>query len=306
MDIPRGLQDSVLKIFGPEGRKWLARLPELLHACREKWKLSRCTLSADLSINLVCFAMSPDFGSVVLKVGVLHPEYFTEVRALQLYGGSHVCRCYDDDADLGAMLLERVVPGHTLATRTSASERVAVAADLGAALLRPMEHDGGFPLVSDLAHRAFRRLRGENRAGPRMLSLADASEPLFGEVDTLGRGLLHGDLHHHNILESGRDTWKAIDPKGQIGPPAMQVARFMINELDRTRPSEWGNCLNEMIAVFGARLGVPEHEIALCAFLDRVLSTSWKYEEHLDSDKADDLDQAEFLMKYWSERNPHH
>ncbi len=300
MDLPRGLQDRVLRIFGREGREWLARLPELLDACREKWKLSRCTLSGDLSMNLVCFAISSDFGPVVLKVGVLHPEYFTEVRALQLYGGSHICQCYDHDADLGAMLLERMVPGHTLATCcTTASERISVAADLGAALLRPIEHDA-LPLVSDLARRAFRRLRRENRAGPRMLSLADVAEPLFREIDGRGRVLLHGDLHHHNILKSG-DTWKAIDPKGQIGPPAMQVARFVINELDRTRPSEWGTCLDEMTAVFGARLGVPEGEVALCAFLDRVLSTTWTFEEHGDSDRADDLDQAEFLQGYCSE-----
>ena len=36
--------------------------------------------------------------------------------------------------------------------------------------------------------------------------------------------LLHGDLHHDNILKNG-DNWLVIDPKGFIGDPAFERDR---------------------------------------------------------------------------------
>ncbi len=299
MNVPQVLRDNVLRIFHAEGRQWLDRLPRLLRACREKWNLSDCTLSADMSINFVAFARSPDFGRVVLKVGVPHPEFFTEVRALSLYGGTHACRCYDWDADLGAMILERIFPGQQLSTLCRSRDRTAVAAGLASALLCPPGHDHGLPLLSDLAGRAFERIRGEERAGSAMLCLVDAAEGLLREAGPRGGALLHGDLHHYNILRDGPDNWKAIDPKGLIGPAPVQVSRFIINELDLLRPSEWRNGLDEMVGAFGARLRVSEPVIAGWAFFDKVLSTCWMLEEDTDDDRGDDVKQCRFLMQYW-------
>jgi streptomycin 6-kinase len=35
--------------------------------------------------------------------------------------------------------------------------------------------------------------------------------------------LLHGDLHHWNILRATRVPWLALDPKGVVGEPAYEV-----------------------------------------------------------------------------------
>jgi streptomycin 6-kinase len=42
--------------------------------------------------------------------------------------------------------------------------------------------------------------------------------------------LLHGDLHHDNILQNG-DDWMVIDPKGMIGDPAFEIAAFIRNPI---------------------------------------------------------------------------
>jgi len=36
--------------------------------------------------------------------------------------------------------------------------------------------------------------------------------------------VLHGDLHRSNVLASGNDHWKAIDPYPSIAPPAVDLA----------------------------------------------------------------------------------
>ena len=52
--------------------------------------------------------------------------------------------------------------------------------------------------------------------------------------------LLHGDLHHDNILQNGDDEarhsfsdggWLVIDPKGVIGESAYEVAAFIRNPM---------------------------------------------------------------------------
>ena len=48
--------------------------------------------------------------------------------------------------------------------------------------------------------------------------------------------LVHGDLHHHNILRSG-ERWLAIDSKAMRGEPEFDVAPLMWNPIGST-PSE--------------------------------------------------------------------
>src|SRR5438067_1309862 len=43
--------------------------------------------------------------------------------------------------------------------------------------------------------------------------------------------LLHGDLHHENILAAARQPWLAIDPKGVVGEPAYEAGALLRNPL---------------------------------------------------------------------------
>src|SRR6266567_3540278 len=41
--------------------------------------------------------------------------------------------------------------------------------------------------------------------------------------------LVHGDLHHDNVLSSARAGWLAIDPKGVAAEPAYETAAMLRN-----------------------------------------------------------------------------
>nr|WP_067617918.1 aminoglycoside phosphotransferase family protein [Alicyclobacillus acidiphilus] len=45
--------------------------------------------------------------------------------------------------------------------------------------------------------------------------------------------LLHGDLHHENILRQGLDDWVVIDPKGILGDPHFDTIQFLLNDTER-------------------------------------------------------------------------
>ena len=44
--------------------------------------------------------------------------------------------------------------------------------------------------------------------------------------------VLHGDLHHWNILRSEREPYLVIDPKGYFGDPGYEVGAFLANYPD--------------------------------------------------------------------------
>src|SRR5207253_413876 len=61
---------------------------------------------------------------------------------------------------------------------------------------------------------------------------------LFQRADELRRDLLastttssvlHGDMHHFNVLRAQRAEWLAIDPKGLYGDRGFDVCQFLRN-----------------------------------------------------------------------------
>lgn len=302
MQIPKVLRNKILRFFGPQGEQWLDKLPGLLEECTAKWKLTQCRESEVMSYNYVCFAYSPDYGEVALKIGIPHPELITEMTALNLYAGRNICRCFEQDEVLGAMLLERIIPGIDLTEIACSQERIQAAAELVSKLPIPLEQDYGLPSWSELAERTFGRLRAENTCGEKMLRLVDRAEELIMQLESSGRPkiLLHGDLNHWNILKS-ETGWKAIDPKGQIGVACMEAGRFMLNELELAAPDNPVQLMEEMTEAFSAKLGEPRKIIALAAFLDKALSTSWKFEEHGRRDYTADVDECQFLLDYYNQ-----
>ncbi len=50
--------------------------------------------------------------------------------------------------------------------------------------------------------------------------------------DPAGETVLHGDIHHGNILDFGTRGWLAIDPKGLRGDPGFDYANLFCNPDD--------------------------------------------------------------------------
>ncbi len=286
MDLPERFVANITRIFKDNGRQWLAGLDHRFDLCIKKWDLKSCVLASDLSINLICFAESEDFGSVVLKMGVPHAELFTEIEALSLYQGRGICRCYDFDLELGALLLERIVPGTDLINLKD-QERFRVAAGLISQLPLPVTASHGLPTYTDWLARAFSRARNDNAVGERMLFLVDQAERMFNQLRSRAGPsvLLHGDLHHKNILQDSHGQWKAIDPKGATGMQCLEAGRFMINQFGMVDRDNRFRSVQDMAGVFGRALGERSQSVAACGFIDAVLSNCWSVEDNPERDR---------------------
>lgn len=101
--------------------------------------------------------------------------------------------------------------------------------------------------------------------------------------------VLHGDLHHDNIL-MGERGWLAIDPKGILGDPGFDAANFFYNPLHH----QGDLCLDAeriayMAEIFAKTLGQRPDAILDHAIAWGCLSASWHAEDKNDEDENSGL-----------------
>ena len=234
VQVPNGLKETVERVHGETGRQWLLTLPALVCECRERWSLELDKPFENLSYNLVIPGRISDGPEIVLKVGVPCRELLAEASALTLFHGMGSVGLLDHDASRGIILMERVTPGTPVHKLQGDLEATRTAATLMRQLWRtpPVEHP--FPSLA-VCFRAFERLRNrfEGGSGPFPPEVIVRAESTFAELDGSSKGnvILHGDLHHTNILSSAKSGWVSIDPKGISGDPGYEVGSFMLNQL---------------------------------------------------------------------------
>jgi len=200
--------------------------------------------------------------------------------------GQGVARLLEHDPDHGAMLLERLEPGTSLTPLVGQHDPAAttVAAAVMAQLWRPVPAGHPFPTVADWG-RGFARQRAAfgGASGPLPSDLFDRAERLFAELaaSMAEPMLLHGDLHHDNVLAAQRRPWLAIDPKGLVGEPAYETGALLRNPMpELLRLPSPGRVLARRVDQLAEQLGVDRVRVRRWGFAQAVLSAVWSVEDH--------------------------
>ena len=76
----------------------------------------------------------------------------------------------------------------------------------------------------------FRWLDDAERSAEPGRELIPLARKLYGSFDVGRSTLVHGDFHHHNILDAG-GRYLAIDAKAMLGDPEFDVPSFLRNPL---------------------------------------------------------------------------
>jgi streptomycin 6-kinase len=284
--IANGLRQTIERVHGASGRQWLSLLPALLNECCARWSLKLEQPFANLSYNLVIPGRMSDGTEIVLKLGVPCAQLTTEAAALTLYDGAGAVRLLDHDAPRGILLLERVIPGTPLFKLQEGREATRTAATLMRRLWRanpPAEHS--FPSLT-IWFRALARHQDRFDDGSSSNSfpaeLILKARHAFDELNSTSDQtvLLHGDLHHGNILLAEKREWVAIDPKGIVGDPGYEVGAFMLNQLPcGSSESATMKMLDERLSLFSDELQISRERLARWAFCHAVLSALWSFED---------------------------
>ncbi|MDP9296302.1 MAG: aminoglycoside phosphotransferase family protein, partial [Actinomycetota bacterium] len=220
---------------GDAAEGWISAVPTAIPELAERWAL---TLGEPYEVETIAYVLRAeceDGTAAVLKLIYPHYEetsFAQEVAGLGMWDGRGIVRLLASEEEIGAQLLERAEPGNSLLDEPDEAKALGIAA--GA--LQRMWSAPATP------HPDIRPLAEQARiwAGSIEQEWAEAGKPfaldlmedargtfltLAAELDRLVEDLVlvHGDLHHGNVLAAEREPWLAIDPKPMLGEPEYDI-----------------------------------------------------------------------------------
>jgi streptomycin 6-kinase len=290
---PRGrdgiIGDGVVKIpdglrrleRSDKGRAWLQALPNLIEAALDRWSLRPGESFAYAYVSLAVPVTLADGADAVLKLGFPDRESLHEADALAEWGGRGAVRLLDHDRSLGALLVERCIPGTPLADvgpnealdvlidmlprlwipAAAPFTPLAIAAEWWASELEVHRMGAGSAVSQDLLTAALHALES--------LPLSQGDQVLVNR-----------DLHTGNVLRSRREPWLVIDPKPLVGEREFGIAAIVRDwELGHSREAVIGR-LGRLTATLG---------------LDRERARLWTFAQTLASAFEGDVVLARHL-----------
>ncbi len=294
MKLPDAFQRTIASVHGERGRAWLAKFDDLVVYCEHVYGL-RVRRAYELTYNYVAAVTLPDGTEAALKLCVPNAESRSEEQAMRFFDGRGAARVLASEPERGILLMEQVRPGHTLHALTDDDAAMRAAAGVMKRLWKPAPPEPhSFPSVARWT-KGLERLRqayggGTGPLPERLVALAEGTfERLLATAGT--PLLLHGDLHHGNILAGEREPWLAIDPKGVIGEAEYETCALLTNNL----PADGRlDLLRERANVLAAELGLNRKRIVQWAMSFGVLSAWWCLEDGV-GDASASIGRAELF-----------
>lgn len=261
----------------------------------DRWQLSniRPFVKMPPSNNYAAIAHSEKYKTdVVLKVLMANTN---EPQALALFKGNGCVQLLDYDSHLNGLLLEYITPGTSLKSFFPANDAqaIAITADLIKKLQKnnPLSQAKNFKTIKQWLA-LLDKFQGKKIPEHLLKRARQLSEKLLRSNPKMY--LLHGDLHHENILQKDRD-WVAIDPQGVIGPLEYEVGRFIMNPIpDLLQQQNAKEIIKTRIDTFSEIFGFEEQNLIDWTFVHAVLSACWGEE---DGGEMDHFVQCAETMK---------
>lgn len=271
-------EQNIINLYGEKGRQWLDHLPNHVAQLANTYGLSNLKPVNNLSYNYVLSGFQGP-QPIILKLGLDIDGFKREAAALMAFEGFGVVQIFSENTDL--LLLECAVPGMSL--KSYFPEKDDEAINITAKVIErlhkaPIPNTHAFPRVKDW----LEALNGGLEIPVQTLQKArEIRDQLLKTADP--EILLHGDLHHDNILQNGND-WLVIDPKGVIGESAYEVAAFIRNPMpELLNHADAPNILLNRITRFAEALELPSQRIIDWCFVQAVLAWVWALEDSCDA-----------------------
>lgn len=248
---------------------------KLVTSYAQQWGL---TIEQEITTpsGILCFGKQ---GSVpiVLKVPYSHSDEVQQKNVLRYYNGNGAVRVLRAEGQV--LLLERLVPGQHVFALTH-SGRDAQATRIFCYTAKQLHAATGtftgFKTLAELAS-GFDSYR---KSGDHTLPIDEVNQAQDMFLNLLSSQatpvLLHGDLHHDNILRDDVRGWVAIDPKGYIGEPTYEAGAWLRNPMQQyiTR-----DIMEKRVAIMVEELGWNAQRIIAWGYAQAILSAIWSVED---------------------------
>jgi len=243
----------------------------------QKWKLIDLKfLNASPTSYLLEAHQASSNSKVVLKFGQSKSEIISEASALSFYDGVGCVRLLDLDEENG-VLFRSYANSPSLKSFFPHKDEDAVlcAVNVIRKLHSKKPKNDVYPTIADWVN----FLKSHNVISEKYIDRAKsiAKDLLDFTKQNL---LLHGDLHHDNILQTEQGEWIAIDPKGIIGEIAYEVDAFIRNPILKLLKHNASSIIERRIKLFSDYLDIDEERIRRWSYVQSVLAACFAIEDN--------------------------
>lgn len=254
-------RNNIISKYKEQGKAWLEKLPKIVAKLAKEWSLSELKPLDNLSFNYILSGYQNNI-PIILKLSYGNNELLQEIAALEAFknfGAVAVLAKKDN-----ALLLKRAMTGFSLKEYSSNNKIVIACKVMDKLHKAPIPPLNNFSNIKDQLKILDKEWDLPNTYLQKVRTLRDKllerTEPQI---------LLHGDLHHENILQNG-EKWVAIDPKGVIGYSINEIWAFII---DIEKDTEF------VANYFGFNL----QEVRNWYFVQLILAICWNLEDGIEN-----------------------
>ena len=259
---------------------------------KKQWELSEIEFKSEFSTNsLIFYAVSKRYGKVILKI-LINNGSDKEIQALKLFQGENFCKLYEYSFDDKVYIMERIVPAYTLYESAPRNERIKIAGEIFKGLHKTDLPDSTFPTYTEWFE-AGKKGTKDREDCEALYQYLDSAERMLTDIcKKYSRNLLlHGDLHHENILKNENGGYTVIDPKGVMGDPVFDLSRFILDEFRDDLTLEPKDVVIDFVQKLGDGVGIPCEILLRCLYIETVI---WLFREELANGES--LEECQQLI----------
>lgn len=267
---------NIQNTYANEGAVWLSQLPAQIAELTNRWQIQFIQPLSDLSYNFVALVRYRA-NNAILKIAPPAHQLFREAECLKHFSSSAPL-IYAQSETPNALLMEKLDPGASLKKLVLANQdeiATRLICQIILSLPKQAMTEAHFPHLATLPTALFNL---EHHFDAKLLAQA---QTWFRDLTSVSPQdvLLHGDLHHDNILQHGAH-WKIIDPHGYRGDPAAEVGAMIRNPLDYLHHhAEMQKIVARRLSIMKEMLPFDPQKIKAWAFCMTVLSAAWNIED---------------------------
>ncbi|HEX3078092.1 MAG TPA: aminoglycoside phosphotransferase family protein [Lachnospiraceae bacterium] len=254
---------------------------EKVQWAKKQWNLKNLIVIYERDSKAVYSSESDLWGKVILKVNGDPAELASEYNMLIEMAGKSSCSVFAYDVEQGVLIEERITPGAVLRKEEDAEVRVDHFLNVFSNIHKRIDNVQSATTYLDWLRKAddfcmdhkLDKLITNNMHKARCIG-----EELFCKYDD--RVLLHGDLHHDNMIQNDKGIYYMIDPKGVIGPEIFDLPRYILNEMDYVSESECKNHVFQIAEMISSKTEYPLKDIIKLFFMEVMLANVWCIEDN--------------------------
>lgn len=273
---------NITGIYGEKGQEWFNNLPQIINFLCNHWQLTQLKPVSNMTYNYVAKAISKLNQSVVLKISCDEKTIIDEKEALKHFAGSGAIQLIDYQDQYFAMLLEQAVPGVSLKTYYPQQMDIVINCYLQTAIrlhLKKLPTHFHFKHISEWL-KSIDNCHSDHIPKKLLYEAKILKNKLLASSHQ--QVLLHGDLHHDNVLQHGNE-WLAIDPKGIIGEPEFEFAAFdFIHDSELNDNKNIQQLFDERLQLMAKKAQYNIQRIRDWVFIRLVLAAAWCIEDNGD------------------------